>query len=516
MVLGTLAAVAVAVALARGLGDRLERALGWLAGRRRPVVLVLALFTVVATALISALAFWHQNFTDDEYAYLFTAGLLRHGHLSVPMRVPNNAFRYQFLAHHGMRSFAIYGVVHAAILLPGLLIGLPHLGVHLAAGVVVVATAGIAQELFGDRQAVLAALVTATSPFLLATGATLHNAVTSTALLAVFLWLLIRFERRLQPADALVAGLALGLAIHVRTLDALAVATPPALVVLARLLALPERGRRLLGHALIVGAVVCSVGLYLLTNAELTGDWLQTPYDLFNRRWPGTSMFGFGKGPMKYFTNPPEVAFSKLVAQVARGSFWMFGWPLGILPVVAARGRRALLLSLVPLTVVAGYFFYYANSVSDTGPVYYLCALPTIAVLAVCGLDTLSARLSPAAPAAALGGLMVAGAAFFAPREFMAARQVARLVREPKRLVQRANLHRAIVMAQGMQPRGLARSWVFFPPIPGEPLDQEDVIWTFDVGTRAASLMAEFPTRRFYRLRWERNEPVLEPADREP
>jgi hypothetical protein len=227
-------------------------------------------------------------------------------------------------------------------------------------------------------------------------------------------------------------------------------------------------------------------------------------------------MFGFGKGPMKYFNNTPEVAFSKTLAQTVRGGFWMFGWPIGVLPILFARGRRALSLALFPLVVVAGYFLYYANAVSDTGPVYYLCTLPVIAVLAVHGLATLARRF-PRVELASLGGLVLASACFFMPRELVAARDVARLVRRPKRAVEQARIHNAFVLTAGTQPKGeRPASWVFFPPIPAPPFEDEDVIWVSDIPARLQLLTETYPRRAFYRLRWDNGVPVVEPTDREP
>ncbi|HJZ84842.1 MAG TPA: glycosyltransferase family 39 protein [Polyangia bacterium] len=515
-ILGTLCTAGCATFLRRVLGARLERALEWAAARRRRVVLVLAAAASLAAAGLGALAFWHQSFTDDESAYLLTTKLLRHGHLTMPLHWPLDAFRYQFVVARNLRQFSIYGVAHPALLLPGTLIGLPQLACHLAVGVIVVATAGLARELYGERAAVLAALAAAASPFLLATGATLHNATTATAFCALFLWLWVRYEQRLHPGDAFGAGLALAVALHIRALDALAFAGPAALYALYRLFAAPHRRARLFGYAGLGSCVFFGLATYALVNAELTGNWLRTPYDLFIERWPGAKLFGFGTGPFKYFRNPPEVAFSKLCVQATRGSFWMLGWPLGVLPALAAPGRRALLLAAIPIVLLGGYFFYFANSVYDTGPVYYLCLLPVTAVLAVRGLGALRGPFGGSAPVAALLGLLAAGALFFAPREFLAAREVARSIRRPKLAVEQARLRHAFVLHPGVQPPNLHESWVFSPPIPGHPLDDENVVWVADVPARLQKLMTTYRGWHFFRLRWQAGQPVIEPADREP
>ena len=54
-------------------------------------MLIAAAAAVLAAACLSAFSFWHQNLTDDEYAYLFTAKLLRHGHLTAPLRAAARA-----------------------------------------------------------------------------------------------------------------------------------------------------------------------------------------------------------------------------------------------------------------------------------------------------------------------------------------------------------------------------------------------------------------------------------------
>ncbi|HJZ85643.1 MAG TPA: hypothetical protein VKN99_10760 [Polyangia bacterium] len=511
-VFGSVIALGCAGLLYRTLSDRLERLVQ--AAERRPqaVTLLFAAAALALAASLSGLAFWHQNFTDDEYAYLFTARLLRQGHLTAPLWLPETAFRYRFLTEHAGRHFSVYGVVHPALLVPGLLLGVPQLGVHVLVAVTVLASAGLARELYGDRTAIYVAAVVALSPFLLATGATLHNAVSSTALCALFLWFFTRFERRLAVREALYAGLALALALHVRPLDTLGYAVPVALYALGRLAVGPSRGARLLGYAALSSCVLAGVGTYLLLNAHLTGSMRTTAFELFNQReWRGTKLFGFDPQPVRLYTSTPEVAFSRLITQVSRGHFWMFGWPLGVLPALGARGRTALALATIPLLLVGGYFYYYSNSVADTGPVYYLCALPVVAVLAVRGLETLAGRLGTAAPAAALCGLVIAGGALFAPRELAAAREVARTVRRPKRAVERAGLHDALVLVERPHPIGSTPNWVFSYPIPGQPLEAEDVIWVPDQGTGNAILTRQFPGRRVVRLRWQGPEPTLEP-----
>jgi hypothetical protein len=512
--LGTPAAIFLFAALWRGLGPLLARTLDWATARPRAVSAVLALSAAVVAGLISWRTFWHQTFTDDEYAYLFTAKLLLRGHLTAPLWFPTEAFHYQFLAHVGLRQFGIYGVVWPGLVALGLRLGLPQLAAHAAVGVTVIATAGLARELYGARTAVLAAVVTALSPFLLLTGATVHNAVGATALVSLFAWLCARYLARLHARDALLAGLALGAALHVRMLDALAFALPAACLIVARIVRGPERARALAGAAVMAAPVVLGVATFLLLNAELTGDWLRTSYDVFNERWPGAKMFGFGKGPFRYFTNTPEIAFSRLGAQVTRGSFWMFGWPLGALPMLLCRGRRALALAAPIALSLGGYFFYFANSVHDTGPVYYLSLLPLGAVLAARGIEVACARAGDAAIASALAALAVSAGLLFWPREVIAARQVARIIRRPKLAVERAGLHHAFVFPEGMQRRGALDSWVFFPPIPGHPWQDEDIVWVADAGPVNESLLAQEPDRKAWRMRWRGDQPVIEPMEK--
>jgi hypothetical protein len=511
-VFGTLAAVAAAVACRRAAGDWLARALERMAARPRRSVLALAALATLCAAAIGV-AFWHQNFTDDEYAYLFTAKLLRHGHISAPLRRFFQPSNYQFIVTANGRQFAIYGVLHAALLLPGLLLGLPQLVPHLCAGVVVLACAGIAFELCSVRAAVVAALAAATSPFLLLTCATMHNASTSTACCALFLWAGVRFERHLQLRDAVLAGIALGAAIHIRILDALCYGGPFALYALARLATGPARARRSCGYAALGACALFGLALYLAANAHLTGDWRRTPYDVFNQRWPNGRMFGFGRGAMPAFTNPPQVAWSRLVVQVTRGSLWMFGWPVGLLPALAASPRRvASALVAFPVAVVSGYFLYFANSVHDTGPVYYLCALPALAALVAAGWEAIGAALSRSLQAAALAGLVASNLVLFLPRELGFARAVARSIRRPKLAAARAGLHHAIVMAHSMYVRTSIQSWVFYPPIPGEHLEDDDVVWLGELGARTPELQATYPGWGIYRLRWRGAEPVIEPV----
>src|SRR5262249_43089728 len=159
-----------------------------------------------------------QNLTDDEYAYWFTARLLARGQAVAPLWFPREFFRYAFVVSSNQHQFAIYGLVHPAILLPGVLVGWPPLSTHVLAGAAGLGTAAIARELYDDGTSVLAALLAAFSPFLLLTAATSHSSVTSAAGAALFLLGFLRFELHLRPRDGLVAGIALALMLHVRPL----------------------------------------------------------------------------------------------------------------------------------------------------------------------------------------------------------------------------------------------------------------------------------------------------------
>jgi hypothetical protein len=514
-VLGTLCAFALAVAL-RALEQPLARAAELACAHARALTIGLALAAAVGCALLSALAFRHQNFTDDEYAYLFTAKLLSHGHLWIPPRAPEVAFRYQFLTTYQGRQFAIYGLLHPALLLPGLLLGVPQLGMHVLVAAIVLATAALAKECYGARAGLLAAALCATSPFLLATGATCHNATTATALLCGFAWLCARFERRLSLACAGLAGVLLGLALNVRALEAAGFGAALVPLALYRLATAPQRTRRFAGYLAMAAGLAVGLALYAWTNHALTGSATTSAYEIFNQRYPGTKMFGFGKVPIKHEYTVEE-AFSKTIAASVRAWFWMFGFPIGLALALCARGRRALALALPALLVLAGYFFYYSNSVYDTGPVYCLCMLPLIAVLSARGIAGLAPRVGRNSALAGCVALVVCAATLFAPRELAAARAVARSVARPKLAAAEMNLHHAIILAKRMQPSGPAKSWVFFRPIPGEPLADEDVVWLNDAGPAWQTMLADkYPGWALYRLRWVGEQPILEPVDREP
>jgi hypothetical protein len=448
---------------------------------------IAAAFAMCAALLVRAFVYQHSELTDDERVYIFEARALLHGSLAAPQPGPLAIFAHQFVVEcPGGLWAGVYPPGQPALIAIGLPIGAPWLAQMLLTGGIVKAATRLAQDLWGARVAVVAALLLATSPALIFTAATLHNVVPATFLLLVTV-LAARAARAGSTAAWALVGASVGFALLVRPLEA----AFAALAAVALLLpALVERGKALrawarLGLALVVGLPF--VGLQLLANQVVTGSPLLSPYTVFARNWPGAAVFGFGPagfGALATF----EGAVVKTVAVLARLGAWVFGWPLSLVPFLIGAtgllkdaGVRA--ISAFVLLHFVAYFFVRIGAVHDVGSFYHFFDLPLIVLVSSCVLVRVADVLSPLGARARALPLRLAGAGAivslltFVPAELGRLTYVTSLIRAPILEAQRVAAGRKVlVFWERMQPPGEWSSWVYWPPPPGPALD-DPVLW---------------------------------------
>lgn len=502
------AAIALTLALARAAGVQLVGLATRAATRPRLVVAGAVAFAILASLLVATFATQHAPLTDDEQIYRFQVGLLRDGLLAGPQPPSQPPFMSQFIVFKGGNWTGVYPWGHVALLLPGAVLGYIHLWPHLAAGLAVLLTYLLARELWPDdrRAPLIAALFVATSPFLAFTAATLHNVTSSLVAVTAGAFFLTRALRRRSFLWAALAGLAFGFELHARIFNGVAIGAACGAVALGA--AVQQRlGWRTIARlaAGVVVGILPFLVLYLYINWRLTGDALQqlATVDLARR---DRHMFGFWprKQTAYNFAHTPVLAFGKTGTNFLRLALWSAGSALSLAGVGALlcglRRRASDLVVLAPVVaLLAAYYFFFTSPVYDTGPVYYLDALPFLALASARAASTLADRGDGARRHLAAGhlALVLTAAMTFWSLMGIAAHHVSDSILGPYRAVERAHIRHAIVW---WNPPPNFKSWVMTRRLPHYTL-RDDVIFAKDSNGKAP-ILAAFPDRATYAIRY--------------
>jgi 4-amino-4-deoxy-L-arabinose transferase-like glycosyltransferase len=503
----------------------------------RIMAVLLAVVAGIAAEVIASLVLHHAAMNDDERVYLFQARQLLAGDFSSP-RPPlgPQIFTFEFV-------FPVPGSTHWAgayppgqplLLALGMLLHLPHVTQSLCAAGIVYITARFALDLWGAETSVIAGALLVTSPFLLCTAATLHNAVPATFFLLLALrsasWAMKRGRRR----DYALVGVGVGAALLCRPYDAAVVGFMIGIVLLIAAIRHPIVNGKLVGTsglALTVVGALPFLLFFLSANRAVTGDPFMPAYSLWlQRRFPGARTVGFGPTAfappaMPYHT--PQVMFSKGLVVLSRLSTWLFGWPLSFWPLLAmllgiGRDKHARLLLVVLGVHFVAYALYTLNAVQDVGSPYHLVEAPILALLSARAIVALGQHLNVFGERMSMWpgrfGLMcgLIGLLTFWPAELKWLHRTALSSQAPvEAATKAADGKPALVFWNRLQPVEHFRSWVFFPPLPGPAFD-DPLLWVTDSASTNAAVIAAYPDRRPLRLEWAGDSPRVVPYPAAP
>ncbi len=332
-------------------------------------------------ALLIGLGFLDGHpISEDEKTYLLQTHLLLQGRLSAPVPPEAAAFWQPFVVISGGRWTGQYFWAQAVALIPGVLVGLPLLTSAIEVAVTVYFTGKLAEEYTGDRRAgVLASVLGASSPLLVFTASTLHNANLAAACAAAALWALARMARRSDPRAFITLGLAVGVGLHNRVGDQVVITLGGGILLAVHLWPDLSTLARRLGPAILVSLPL--VALHPVVNNLAYGKWSTTGYALFNGGH-GWKTMGFGIGPFG-LPHTPEVAAVKTFTVFIRVAFHATGAPIALsllaAPILGLRRSLRTLAPGVPLAVHALFYFFYTGTPIDlTGPVYYVAIAPIL------------------------------------------------------------------------------------------------------------------------------------------
>jgi hypothetical protein len=497
LVFGTLAVIGLAGALEAtawldGLAALVRRA----AARPAPAVGALALAAGLASGAIGAFVLGHAVVTDDEHTYRFIAQTLRTGALTAPSPGTDlDFFREQFVVLTADARYGKYPIGHPLLLAAGLAIGAESwVGPALTAMVVALVYA-VGAMLFDRRAGLVAALLVATSPQVILTGATYLSQPAATVFLLAGMAALVAADRREGKAALgrlAVAGALLGYAVFVRPLPGVLFAAVAGLAVLWRARTVRPVSRRVAAVAAFGVPLALGCALILVQNRLQAGAFLTSGYQAFHAT-------GAGLGGVSVFLEGDlALRAMSLVAGGLRLGIWAFGWPFApLLALAALRAPRTGLLWALVGAAVAYRLLAPKTGVSATGPVYLYDVVPVLALLSAEGAITLARSDWGRRRVAALlvAGALVSGS-MFVPDRLADLYSMGLAQRTPQLLLDGQGVRHAVVFQSAVVPWWTRRSWAYYPRCNSPALD-DDVLFLHVRGPEELPAAREVWRRRF-------------------
>ncbi len=355
--------------------------------RNELAALLISLVALFAAALVANEVFENIPHLEDEIAYVWQAKVMARGEVTLPTPEHSRSFLVPFVVDYGGKRFGKYPLGWPALLSIAIHLNAREWINPFLAGLGVWLTFRLGKKLFGGTVSLLAALLTASSPFFLMNSGSLlshpFGFVLSTAFALGWLDTFCNASFPRKNLSSLVAGLSLGTLAITRPFTALAVALPFALHGAILLVRGDRTTRR---RVLVVGGLALAVAsLNLLWQYEATGDPF---FNLYTLWWPYDKV-GFGAG-----FGVTEQGHNLELARInTRFSLWvgyhdLFGWgayswiflPIGLVVILLRRNWQALMISSVFVSLVVFHLAYWVGSWLF-GPRYYYEGLYSLTLL---------------------------------------------------------------------------------------------------------------------------------------
>ena len=354
-----------------------------MAPTRRQYAWAVALVTCALAVYFGRSLFGAEPIVGDEFAQRWQAQLLASGRLfAKPEQHPEFFSTIQALDTNN-RWFSQFPVGGPAMLAIGVLFKVPWLVNPVFAGIAVAAFFMMMTEIGDELTARGAALLFATSPFIVFMAGSQMNHVPALAWIMIALAALARWHRTDNAKTAIKAaalvGVALGVSATIRPFDAAIVAFA---VGVFQLRALAAERWKLKSVLVQVAACAVPIGLLLLVNWITLGHPFEFAYDVLNgvEHRPGFHMTPLG------FEHTPRRGLYNVSAYLLRLNVAMFAWPVPVILIVVfalACQRRAdawdsLFLGILALILI-GYTTYWSLSIY-LGPRFLYVIAPLLLV----------------------------------------------------------------------------------------------------------------------------------------
>lgn len=354
------------------------------------------LTTLAAYYFVAENTFEQIPHIEDEMAFVWQARVFSESQITIPSPPQARSFFIPFVIDYNGQRFSKYPPGWPMMLSLGIRLGFRSWVNPILAGLVAWLTYRLGWKLFSGKVGLLAALLTATSPFFLVNAGSLLSHTWSLFLTLAFFSAWIDTFELAPKDDALkqapkwmttsVAGLTLGLLAITRPVTALGVATPFTLHALHLLVKGSHQNRK---HVLAIGILAALVSSFLLIwQYDATGNPLLNPYTLY---WPYDKI-GFGEGIGRqqgghslYWAQRNIKITLKSVERDLFG-WGMISWVFLPFGFWASRRKLSIWLALgIPFGLAGFYATYWVTS-TITGPRYYFEGILTASLLSAAGI----------------------------------------------------------------------------------------------------------------------------------
>jgi hypothetical protein len=338
-----------------------------------------------AAAVVSQLAFDGQPFTSDEMAQQWHARILASGHLAAIAESPREFFNTAPVLDAGGHWFSQYPVGGPALIALGVLIGAPWLVNPVLLGLATWWLYRFLSAVTDELHARGATILFIASPMVLVMAASQMNHVPTLAFTALALMAVSRWDAAsgagAQARWAAVCGVAIGIVVLVRPLDALIVALLVGAIQVSKAIAEPRRLVSI-GVQALAGSV--PVALLMWANVQTTGSAMVFGYDALNGAAHG---LGFHVDPTGDLHTPLH-GLILVSGYLLKLSMYLFEYPLpGVLVIVAGivavrrPSRWDVLLAGLGAAVLVAYAAYWFDGFF-AGPRFLFTAVPAFVYFA--------------------------------------------------------------------------------------------------------------------------------------
>lgn len=491
LALGSPAAVCLGAGLALALrGPPLAQLRSWWTSRTdRQTLWFAVLLGALLPMAIQASVLGYSPVTDDEASYLFQAQLLASGRLVAPSPAWKVFYDNVFLINDG-HIYSAYFLGWPAVLALGVKLGAPSLVAPLLSGAIAAALFLSARELWSANWGRVAVALYLSSGFLMTTAATGMSHTVTLCGLAWLFYAWARLERAGGPTWVSALG-AFGFALAFWSRPAAALGLGGPLLLGLVLAGWRQSARwRHWGAVALVGAPLAA--LFLAANDAMHGSPFSTGYHAAARYAEDNGFrFNFIKAKdvagdtwWYFFTerDPLDIA-ARYAFAALRLAIDGMGWPVGLLPLLLARGPVVRWLGAGTVGFCLLHLAVRDSGIDSFGPVHFTELMLVVVVLGTSAFRTLWAwttqrGLDAVAPATALALTLTAWTTQV-PTRLHTLALIAMDVRAPREAAEEAP-GRAVIFSP---PRlGIscharpARNYVFFRPN-SDPDQRDRLLW---------------------------------------
>jgi len=396
--------------------SRVERLTGWDAdekdqGRWDRFSILLALMTILLSALLSFFVYQRHPHIKDEVAYLYHARYLATGTLAMAVPPVPEAFNLELFDYDQTRWFCSPPVGWPLLLAVGVWLNADWLVNPLLAGVCVMLTYWLMRELYDRRTARLTALLLAFSPWHALVG---MSYMTHSASLTFMLLAAVAAAQARKTSNllwSLLSGASVGMVALIRPLEGVIVG---ALVGgLIGLWVFGIGGKRLKITAAAAWGFGCALlgTATLYYNYKMTGSPTRFPIMVWADKYFGLNSNAMGFGPERgagwqldpFPGHGPLDAIINSNLNITTINTELFGWATGSLILIALlifthnplKLRKAdwLMVALIALVFTAHFFYWFSGGPDFAARYWFLMIVPLVA-LTVRGLQVLINRLT--------------------------------------------------------------------------------------------------------------------------